>query len=398
MFRPSVVLVALTVSGCTCSKPAPKPDFAAQLLAAFQEQEPTLRFEARPPEIVATSADGGFAFSLTATRFEDDFKRGETVAAIAKKELDLYAEKWTDGDRLVVGLRERLTLERLRVTLDQTVPFVPVGNRLAYVLFDDRPDFMALLKDDDLKRRDAGLDALWGPALKKLNALPDAHAEEVEPGLWGLDGDEYGSAFALASRQVHQLKLRGAPVVAVLDRESVLVVGSDDASALARLAELLNTKRQQLEGRDYFPTVLTPADGGWTDYAPAGSLFARLEVLAQLHDVGSLGDALREHADGGGPFIASLKANELKEQHRIVTTAVLTEGVDTVLPRADLVVLMRPPKTFLGFVRFDALLEVLGDDVERTDHWPQRVHPRHFPTAEQLVKLAPKEDPAPLLR
>ena len=92
---------------------------------------------------------------------------------------------------------------------------------------------------------------------------------------------------------------------------------------------------------------------------------------------------------GADIFVAS--ATGVEKDGQLMTYSVWTEGVDTLLPRTDLVVLSRLKDGQLGqtiFVPWDAAVAMLSELMEPTDHVPTRFRARQFPDAQQWSALA----------
>jgi hypothetical protein len=91
------------------------------------------------------------------------------------------------------------------------------------------------------------------------------------------------------------------------------------------------------------------------------------------------------------------KINGYQSQHTgvLVTTATLAEGVDSLLPEVDWVMLVEQKgevPTVLGLVPFSALQRARGQSLVKTARWPVRYRVRAFPNAAMLKTLQPRKE------
>jgi len=334
----------------------------------------------------------------------DDYRAGMSVAGLAERTIAVTSIGEVQGNRVMVGLRERLAIETASRRLGEDrgrVPFKQVGSRLALALFDDRPEMMVLLKQRELEQLDAGFDQLWPGAVANVRQLPPLEAKRLSTGgIWALEGDDYGSTLALLGEATQHLSLKGAPVVAVLGRDSVLVTGADDAAGLDGLSAMLAGLLREMSGRDYFPTVVTLRNGEWVDFVPPadagydGEAYLSLRRQAQTSDLDNQQRALEETAsDGGGPMVVSQKVIRAQQGKRAFRTALLLDTAETaLLPEVDVLMLgseQGDKPGVLGFVNWSQFRQVMGARCTDSGLWPTRYRVTGFPTAEQLKVLKP---------
>ena len=92
--------------------------------------------------------------------------------------------------------------------------------------------------------------------------------------------------------------------------------------------------------------------------------------------------------------MATYSVLQKKNTEEILSYAVWGDGVDTLLPETDRVVLIRNPDKPEGFVHWSTVREVMGREMQDVpDLYPKRFRVRKFPTAEQLSEMEPSESP-----
>jgi hypothetical protein len=101
---------------------------------------------------------------------------------------------------------------------------------------------------------------------------------------------------------------------------------------------------------------------------------------------------------GEDVFVAKLSGVQDKATDRIASYAAWTRTVPTALPRADVISLIEIDASekakVIGIVSWTRLMTVAGDRLKRDTRSPPRWSTGdYFPSAAELAKLAPVDDP-----
>jgi hypothetical protein len=237
-------------------------------------------------------------------------------------------------------------------------------------------------------------------AIANLRAM-NIGFEKVAPGVWTSTAhDNYDSSRLLLVDEIGKLGL-APPVVAMIpNRDAVFLASGQDAKALLAMADLAETAA--LEPRAIHTVALCLANKLWTDCEPAITpavkfRFHALAARAWMELYGEQHDRLQTLL-GEDVFVANLSAIQDKASDRIATYAAWTRSVPTSLPRAEVVSLVdidaNDKAKVIGMVSWARLMAVAGDRVKRDKRSPPRWSTGgYFPSAAELAKLAPVDDP-----
>jgi hypothetical protein len=207
--------------------------------------------------------------------------------------------------------------------------------------------------------------------------------------------DTYDAARLLVPDVIAKLAIKGRPVALVPNRDTLIVAGDRDAPALlaaADLAEKAYAPPRQIDA------IARCWDGAWRPCVPDVTP-AVAERYRALRDT-SIADLYAEQkerldastaAAGDDVFVASLIVAE-DPSHARTSIAVLSKGVPTLLPRADLIGLVDPdgPKDAKPLlVRWDQAFALLGARWKAMPVSPPRwrVEVDGYPTAAELARL-----------
>jgi hypothetical protein len=207
-----------------------------------------------------------------------------------------------------------------------------------------------------------------------------------------LSGDSYDASRILLVDRIRDLGLPGHPVAMVPNRDSLLLAGSDDEIGPKIMAELAAKGLQESYPMSGMPLILTR--DGWEDWMPP----REHPHYKQFHElylgwIGSLYAAQKGlldavHArEGIDVFVASFSAVQ-KQGGEEVSYCVWGEGVDTLLPVAEKVALMKAghdrPVALGTWKHARAVVDNL---MEPTEHYPKRYRVRGFPDAAALEAI-----------
>jgi hypothetical protein len=113
------------------------------------------------------------------------------------------------------------------------------------------------------------------------------------------------------------------------------------------------------------------------------------ELLDQIHQ--QSGDDL---------FVASFSAVQHKDTGRISSYSVWSEGVDTLLPETDDIVLLRADQAadkvqVAAAGKFQRVREIAGELMQPLGTYPERYRVAQFPSGQQLAEIGKGDWPQP---
>lgn len=234
-------------------------------------------------------------------------------------------------------------------------------------------------------------EAIWGYAFHNLKTLPRPYWEPSGDGVFRLVSEAtYEETFLLMDEVQARLRFAGSAVYAVPNRGVLLAADGTDALALRALIN----QSYELLGQQPFPlsgTLLQKTREGWTRpllHEPLQAAQHALETLSlsfAYRDQKAALDKLiaREREE---LFVATFALRDVEDPARLQSYAVLSEGVETLLPRADHVIFNRgigglhPERLAIAWNRLE---RVYGQYLEGPLESPPRYRVRHFPTAAE---------------
>lgn len=217
---------------------------------------------------------------------------------------------------------------------------------------------------------------------------------EVDDGLFeGKWDDSYDSSRMLLTDLMHRLPLRGDPVVFVPKRDKLFVTGSRDTDGLRAMIQ--RGEPSHFETYALSPYLYRLEDGRWARFFPedAGlcNSLASIERRRLALDYGLQKEYLeslneREKTD---IFVATFQVWEDNATKRQSSICVWSNGIDSLLPQAEQVLLLINAETKERVkVSWDIAREIVGHLMEeRTDLVPVRFRVRAFPSEQEIAKL-----------
>ncbi len=307
--------------------------------------------------------------------------------------------------RPVVRGRMYLEYMRMQAEIDSDeyidAPSRPIGEHFVEMLAFDMPNRILYLPASQFADWGVSTDEAYDAARENIRAIGgsfEGTAGRIYVGAWD---DSYAASRIVAPEMIGKLNVRGRPVVALPNREFLIVTGSADHEALLQMARMIG----KAEGEPRFESgiVLSLEDGAWTPFlppkdSPAYEALRRQHVASIWRDYDEqkrLLDELNEQR-GVDMYIATFMAHEDRATHELSTMAAWTEGVEALLPRADSVGFTSgDPESaaVLGVAPWERVAEVAGDLMEPTDYYPERWRVREFPTQERLDAMELDTDP-----
>ncbi|MCU9949730.1 hypothetical protein [Pseudomonas sp. PDM13] len=299
------------------------------------------------------------------------------------------------------GMIEELRLHQVRTEgddLDFSPVYLPMGDDAVVLLAIDHPESTATLVQ--------GPDKSWGITLEEglaiaLTNLRDTTADsfvEVVPGLFRGDwNDSYDISRIFLPDVLERLPLKGRPVFMVPSRETLLVTGDHDGHALAAMVEL--SLQSASEGRAISTGLYCYEDGKVATYPVQHPLLqarlARMRYLTTKNEYDTQKHALDliHQENSTDIFVANYQLYAAQENpDQLFSIASWTEGVDSLLPRVDRLVLVRPNEDCSDAetraVSWEQAMALLGDLLEEAPgFYPPRYRTLGFPEPSRAELL-----------
>lgn len=241
----------------------------------------------------------------------------------------------------------------------------------------------------------------WGVTAEQ--ALDDAFANiraltiefhEVNGARFVLAQDSFIAARLLCEEQIRALPLQGMPVAVVPDRDTLFVVGSEDAEGLSKLAGLV--RRQLTEAsRHVSPRPLMLTSQGWGEFVPPEPSRMAFANIARQYDSASWNEYKRFlerdlEQRGEDIFVATLNVYEINDTGEVFTCITWSRDVDSIFPEADRVCFFDSIDETIRVAAWVDVFRVMGAEMVRMEGLPPRYRVREFPTPEQLLSMGAK--------
>jgi hypothetical protein len=248
---------------------------------------------------------------------------------------------------------------------------------LVEVLVVDRPASMALIASNTVERWAVLEEVVRRAAYENVEALRDTPLEPYLDRFGGISclpgTDDYATTRLLLPGWLASQRVAGRPLAVMPDRSTLFIAGDADPGAAGWLAETAQ-REWRATSRAISPVVYTCDDSGAvvpyrrSESEELGRLLRAGEELLLVNEYKEQQQLLVEMYDRDGIdlFIASATLVQRKDGCQR-SYCVWTEGVESLLPRTDaLVVQSQPPPGpeqdgWRYFVPFDRAREVTGD-------------------------------------
>lgn len=398
------------------SEPPDRDEFASQMLEALRQAGETaeLRYDAES-FCLRSAAEGPYIFNLDNAYNEYRAAEGNKRPAVIKAFVRAWFSRHKDvPDELedarhdllpAVRPRSFFELTRLRTRLEgldpPDWPYRPLAEHLGIGLVYDLPESILQIQEHHLAAWEASFEPVLEIALENLAQISHDDYKPIGRGVLASPWhDNHDAARLLLIQKARACDLAGDPVAIVPNRDMLLLTGSEDEAGLVRLAARaakglehprpLSGIAVRLDGDSWVPFLPEPGH-------PARPAFRKLAVWALGQAYGEQNELLvaLNQKNNHDIFVASLGAFERKEDGEVFSYCVWTEGVPSLLPQTDLVILARPrgenDVSLLARAPWDDLQRVAGELLEPLDLYPMRYRARDFPSAEQIAAL-PKDD------
>jgi hypothetical protein len=312
-------------------------------------------------------------------------------------------------DAILPQIRSRTEcdLGRLREELsepsDPCEPYQVFGEHLAITLVLDRPTYMLRILRKHLDDWGISFDEALHIARDNLLARSDLAFQWIPTGLWASRWeDNYDAARMLLPQVIQRCRVRGTPIVTVATLDSLMVAGSEDLAALEHLCCYTSQELDSALSLSGIPFQLE--NGTWTPFVPSEaqplyrqfrSLWVKSLRLEYRRSTKPLMSLLFNYA-GETPFVSALFSDDEAD---LDTHCCWTEGIDSLLPKADVVYFESPAEDHSrmipkGKATWEHVQRTVGNLLEPLGCYPERYRARQFPDAEQQRELFDAEPPS----
>ena len=291
--------------------------------------------------------------------------------------------------------RSYLDIFRRDSTLSKSKPIelaaVPVSQHLVACLVYDLPHSMNFVTTEQLEKWGTSIYEAMEVALENLDGQPGMMMTIGDKIFILQSGDAYDATRLLKTDKIKSLSVIGDPVALEINRDCLMVTGSDDPEGLKIMADLAETNLDdprpicsipvRLQGEEWhtwMPPDDNPAIEKYRKFAIryfAGEYHEQKEHLDRLHE-----------SEGPDVFVASYGVVEFKDG-RIRSYSVWSKGVPTWLPETDDIAFMDPDADTHDLVSWEHAVKIVGDAMTRLDVYPERWAVDSFPDDEHMAEL-----------
>ncbi|WP_457424489.1 hypothetical protein [Roseateles sp. P5_E7] len=270
----------------------------------------------------------------------------------------------------------------------------PLVADLRVALVIDLPDSMMYVQERSL--------ACWGvtweqalqDALDNLRGLPEHGGwSEIAPGVWsGAWGDTYESSRLLLPDLIYRLGIADQVAMAPF-RNALLVTSAANGPGIHHIVQIAHDALDA-QGRWVSFELLRLQGTTWTRFELSGDAAAQqaqMLVRSQAEDYEGQRQVLegQHKAQNIDLFVASYTLMQ-KDGGPLTSYSVWSDGVDTLLPQAQSIVLLHRDGEDNWHTRlaWATVQEQFGHLMEPTDHVPARYRVRQFPDRAAVQALA----------
>lgn len=321
-----------------------------------------------------------------------------TCAALASQ-FELPDEFEDVKPDLLPTIRPKSMLEIMRLDVEiqggtwNEMPSLPLSDHLEVCLVYDLPTRMQFVMQPMLET--------WGVTLYEASEVARQNLEQREFAVGALGekfyvfvtGDAYDATRMLLVDRIRALPVNGQPVALAINRDSLLVAGSDDEEALGWMADLAEKKRGEPRPLCAIPHLLVGDD--WQTWRPPlehphYQKFRTLELRYLYGEYGEQKSLLEKlhQTTGEDIFVASFGV--IERDGKTLSWSLWSKGITSWLPETDYVGLGDAEREWTGFVPWDVLRAEVGHLMQPMDRYPPRWLVAEFPSPEQIARMQPE--------
>ncbi|MEO5560453.1 MAG: hypothetical protein ABIR10_12290 [Dokdonella sp.] len=230
-------------------------------------------------------------------------------------------------------------------------------------------------------------------AMDNLSALPAPAWDSIGAGVYQLKSHaSYEESFLLVDHAVDALPFKNS-LVAIAPNRGVLLAtdGKSEASLAAMLEEALHC----LQNKPWpmSATLCTRANGEWHEFLPAGDAAKHAHKLHTIN-VGAFYEdqkkSLEKHHESIGHDVFVASFGVIEKDGEYVSWCTWPEGVLTLLPKTDVIALVRPEQKAVPerlMMDWDIVARIAGHRMKPTTENPTRFLLDTFPNAGEWAAL-----------
>lgn len=290
------------------------------------------------------------------------------------------------------------------------VPQQTIGDHLSLSLVYDLPQAMRSIIQEDLDRWNVTFYEAAEAARHNLEQMGNVAFASLQgeggDGVYiSATGDNYDASRLVMLDLVRKFPVRGDYIAMVPNRDTLVVTGSEDTAGLTVMCKVAEDSFEK--PRPISTVALRLVGDEWESWLPDPSspTFAKFHELRlrtvgmEYNDQKELLDQIHE-STGEDLFVASYSAVQHKETGRVSSYSVWSEGVPTLLPETDDLVLLRADaaadKVALAAAgTWERVRQVAGELMQPLGTYPERYRVTSFPTAQQLATIGKGDWPQP---
>ncbi|HLL52274.1 MAG TPA: hypothetical protein VK447_01925 [Myxococcaceae bacterium] len=306
---------------------------------------------------------------------------------------------------LLPVVRERVfftLLELGREDARNAPVYRPFGEVMGVGLVWDQPDAIAYITERDLAGWGVTYEQAMESALRNLRRKGGKLVKDKNGVCVSIWHDNHDATRVLLPEVVRGCKVRGEPVVLMPNRNNLIVTGTREPKGLARAAELASGIIEEepramggwalrLVGDAYERFMPAPSSPVWGDYQRLVDDSLQRDYAKQKARL----DELHEKS-GKDVFVATRTRAEAKDGSRYVDYAVQSRGVESLLPRADVLVFVDVDEEGLrtgdgvklkAAGNWEDVRRILGDRLQPVGMFPERYRVTSWPTEAELAEI-----------
>jgi hypothetical protein len=282
------------------------------------------------------------------------------------------------------------------------VPQQPIGDHLALSLVYDLPQAMRSINQEDLDKWDISLYEAVEEARHNLEQMGNVSFASLQneggEGVYiSATGDNYDASRLVMIDMVRKMPVRGDYIAMVPNRDTLVLAGSEDQAGLEVMCKVAEDSFKK--PRPISTVALRLVGDEWESWLPEtdSPVYGKFHEL-RLRTIGMEYNDQKELLDqihgqsGHDVFVASFSAMQQKDTGRITSYSVWSEGVKTLLPETDHLVLLRPNPSedkveVVAAGSFQHVRDVAGELMQPQGTYPERYRVLEFPSAAQLAAI-----------
>jgi hypothetical protein len=330
----------------------------------------------------------------------DEQRRGilDGALGMVSEFANAMPQSWATAQRRIVPrVRSRSYYELFQLQMaatgleggNSTPPWVALGEWLAVALCIDLPHSLRDVHPEHLQEWGVDFGQAMEQALRNLRGFRQAPLVPLGDGCFrGSWGDHMDASRLLLPDLIQALCGEEHPIIAVPSRDTMLLAGA---------ASLVQLRHQVVENFSQADHTLSPVPlrwngGSWEDFlTPEMSQLAKFATAAEYGHQAKLLTALFKHT-GNSLFPATVQIYTVPETDETATLCIWNEGVESLLPRTDVLALMARESQQPTFVLWEQALVSLADVLVAQEGRPVLYRTGAFPGPERLSSV-PQVDP-----